>query len=123
MGRDRPRAPEERRKHPRFQATAVRVDYSTGDHFLFAPIENISAMGIFIRTAHVFPVGTRMQLAFALEGGTERLSLEGEVCWINEREDESRERRSRGMGVRFTSLRHDQREAVLELIRALAYVH
>lgn len=102
----------------------MRVDYSTGEHFLFAPIENISAMGIFIRTARVFPVGTRMQLAFALEGGTERLSLEGEVAWVNERGDGiGQEPRSHGMGVRFTSLRHDQREAVLELIRALAYVH
>jgi len=39
----------ERRRHKRFDASFA-VDYSSGDNFLFAYLQNISEMGIFIRS-------------------------------------------------------------------------
>lgn len=111
----------ERRQHARYEATSLRVDYSDGETFLFAPIANISAMGIFIRAASPLPVGTKLELAFALEGGTERLSLLGVVSWVNApRADDARA--VPGMGVEFVGLTMEQREAVLELVRQVAYL-
>jgi uncharacterized protein (TIGR02266 family) len=120
MESGRPLSGIERREHERFPVTAMRVDYSTGEHFLFAPLENISEMGIFIRAKTVFPVGTELALTFALEGGTEKLALGGVVAWVNPERPGAAS--SQGMGVRFAPLTDAQREAVLELIRALAYV-
>lgn len=112
----------ERRSYPRYAVTEMRVDYSDGDIFLFAPIANISEMGIFIRSANPMPVGTRLSLAFALECGVERLSLEGEVTWINPSRPGD-PRNAAGMGVRFVALSAEQREAIVELVRAVAYLH
>lgn len=113
---------DERRIHPRYAVTSMRVDYSDGEIFLFAPIENISEMGIFIRSPDPMPIGTHLALAFALEGGVERLSLEGEVVWINPREPAD-PRNVSGMGVRFVALSAEQREAIVDLVRAVAYLH
>lgn len=111
----------ERRLHPRYAVTSMRVDYSDGENFLYAPIENISAMGIFVRVVDPLPVGTRIELSFALEGGVERLSLEGEVAWINPRRTDD-PKHVAGMGIRFVSLTPDQREAIVDLVRAVAYL-
>jgi len=111
----------ERRRHERYAVTSLRVDYSEGGTFLFAPIANISAMGIFIQSPAPLPIGTRLQLAFALEGGTERLSLLGVVAWVNPpRPDDPRS--DSGMGVEFVGLTAEQREAVLDLVRQVAYL-
>lgn len=111
----------DRRRHARYAVTSLRVDYSDGDTFLFAPIANISAMGIFIHSGSPFPVGTKLQLAFALEGGTERLSLFGVVTWVNAPRPHD-ETAVPGMGVEFVGLTMSQREAVLELVRQVAYL-
>lgn len=116
------RSDDERRLHPRYAVTSMRVDYSDGENFLFAPIANISEMGIFIRSPEPMPVGTRLALAFALEGGVERLSLEGEVTWVNPSRPADPQSVS-GMGVRFVSLSPEQREAIVDLVRAVAYLH
>lgn len=99
----------------------MRVDYSDGETFLFAPIANISAMGIFIHSRAIFPIGTRLDLAFALEGGTERLSLHGIVTWVNSPRPD-RETDVPGMGVEFVRLTSPQREAVIDLVRQVAYL-
>ncbi|MBC7172577.1 MAG: hypothetical protein H5U40_09135, partial [Polyangiaceae bacterium] len=48
----------DRRGYPRFSIADVPVDYSDGHTFLFAYVENISEMGIFIRSDDPLPVGT-----------------------------------------------------------------
>src|ERR1700759_147496 len=74
----------ERREHERFE-TSIAVDYASGETFLFAYLQNISEMGIFIRTDHPSKVGTRLRLRFQAQQSdqTEPLTLEGEVTWIN----------------------------------------
>src|SRR4051812_837343 len=57
----------ERRRYERFE-TAISVDYSSGDTFLFSYIQNISEMGIFIRSDDPFPIGTVLQLRFVPDG-------------------------------------------------------
>lgn len=110
----------DRRGYPRFRVADVTVDYSDGENFLFAYIDNISEMGIFIRTDDPLPVGTQLRLRFA-PGNRSRLELDGEVVWVNViRSDGSHI--NPGMGVRFLALTPDQRERVVEMVRTVAYL-
>lgn len=110
---------EERRRHQRYQVS-LSVDYSEGDHFLFAYIENISEMGIFIRTDDPLPVGTQLTVRFTPEG-SEPLELEGEVAWVNPVRTDGRDLNP-GMGVSFHNLSLAQRERVVSAVRTVAYL-
>ena len=113
-------SPADRREHQRFD-TSIAVDYASGETFLFAYLQNISEMGIFIRTDHPARVGTKLRLRFQVEDG-EPLTLEGEVTWINPLR-ESGDNLNPGMGVRFIELTPDKREEVVGLVRTVAYLH
>jgi type IV pilus assembly protein PilZ len=113
-------APHERREHVRFE-TAISVDYASGETFLFAYLQNISEMGIFIRTDHPARVGSRLRLRFNVDEG-EPLTLDGEVTWINPLR-ETGDNLNPGMGVRFIELTPDKREHVVGLVRTVAYLH
>jgi type IV pilus assembly protein PilZ len=110
---------EERRKHRRYEVS-ISVDYSDGDHFLFAYIENISEMGIFIRTDDPLPIGTDLALRFGSDDA-DRLELDGEVTWVNPVRADG-DNPNPGMGVRFVDLSTEQRERVVELVRTVAYL-
>ena len=112
-------SPQDRREHQRFD-TSIAVDYASGETFLFAYLQNISEMGIFIRTDHPARVGTRLRLRFQAEQG-EPLTLEGEVTWINPLRA-SGDNLNPGMGVRFIELTPDKREEVVGLVRTVAYL-
>ncbi|MDH5672404.1 MAG: TIGR02266 family protein [Myxococcales bacterium] len=112
-------AGSERRIHPRYE-TSVKVDYANGDTFLFAYLQNISQMGIFIRTDDPLEVGTNLRLRFPIDGD-EPLTLDGEVTWINPYR-EGGENINPGMGVRFVDLTAERREQVVELVRTVAYL-
>ena len=111
----------ERREHQRFD-TAIAVDYASGDTFLFAYLQNISEMGIFIRTDHPAKVGTRLRLRFHVDAEENPLTLDGVVTWINPLRA-SGDNLNPGMGVKFNELSPDKREAVVSLVRTVAYLH
>ena len=113
-------SPQDRREHERFE-TSIAVDYASGETFLFAYLQNISEMGIFIRTDHPSSVGTRLRLRFQVEHG-EPLTLDGEVTWINPLRVTG-DNLNPGMGVRFIELTPDKREEVVGLVRTVAYLH
>ena len=120
-----PTSPDERREHQRFE-TSIAVDYASGETFLFAYLQNISEMGIFIRTDTPSRVGTRLRLRFQVEQGDrerekEPLTLEGEVTWINPLRA-SGDNLNPGMGVRFNRLSPDMRERIVALVRTVAYL-
>ena len=114
----------ERREHERFE-TSIAVDYASGETFLFAYLQNISEMGIFIRTDHPAPVGTRLRLRFQVEprsnSDIDPLTLDGEVTWINPLRVTG-DNLNPGMGVRFIELSPDKREEVVGLVRTVAYL-
>ena len=112
-------SPQDRREHERFE-TSIAVDYASGETFLFAYLQNISEMGIFIRTDHPSSVGTRLRLRFQVEHG-EPLTLDGEVTWINPLRVTG-DNLNPGMGVRFIELTPDKREEVVGLVRTVAYL-
>ena len=109
----------ERREHARYESS-IAVDYGSGETFLFAYLQNISEMGIFIRTDHPSSVGTRLTLRFHVDEG-EPLLLDGEVTWINPLRAEGDDLNP-GMGVRFIKLTPDLREQVVALVRTVAYL-
>ncbi|MDB4987136.1 MAG: hypothetical protein JWN04_2314 [Myxococcaceae bacterium] len=109
----------ERREYERFD-TSISVDYSSGDTFLFSYIQNISEMGIFIRSDTPLPIGTVLELRFAPDGQT-AMQLLGEVTWINPYRPFG-DNLNPGMGVRFRDLDADLREKIVALVRTVAYL-
>ena len=115
MGED----PKDRRQHERYP-TSISVDYWSGETFLFSYIENISQMGIFIRSDDPLPIGTELKLRFGPEGGA-LLEMTGQVVWINPVRADG-DNLNPGMGVRFHDLTPDMRERVVELVKTVAYL-
>jgi len=109
----------DRRQYERFD-TSISVDYSSGDTFLFSYIQNISEMGIFIRSDTPLPVGTVLELRFAPDDQTP-MQLLGEVTWINPYRPFG-DNLNPGMGVRFRELSPDLRERIVALVRTVAYL-
>ena len=97
------------------------MDYASGDTFLFAYLANISEMGIFLRTEEPLPMGTALRLRFAPPDGAP-LELDGLVVWVNHVRPGG-DNPNPGMGVRFVGLTSEQRERVVQLVRAIAYLH
>lgn len=120
MTDDKQSSGSERRVHERFD-TSIAVDYASGDTFLFAYLQNISEMGIFLSTDNPLSVGTRLRLRFQTEESAEPMTLDGEVTWINPVR-ESGDNLNPGMGLRFVGLTAERREEVVALVRTVAYL-
>ena len=109
-----------RRRSNRFEVT-WQVDCETEDTFLYAYITNISEMGIFVKTEKPLAVGTELVLRFAPPSTEETFVLRGIVQWINPVRPLG-ENLNPGMGIRFQSLKPDDRERIVEAVRTIAYV-
>ena len=109
----------DRRKFERFE-TSISVDYASGDTFLFSYIQNISEMGIFIRSDEPFPVGTTLHMRFTPDG-QEPIEVSGEVTWVNPYRPFG-DNLNPGMGVSFTGLSSELRERIVALVRTVAYL-
>jgi type IV pilus assembly protein PilZ len=114
-----PPASVDRRISARYEVTWA-VDCVAEDTFLFASLTNISEMGIFVRTTEPLAVGTRLTLSFA-PPGHEPFKLQGQVAWVNKLRANG-DNPNPGMGVRFTTLTADDRERLVEVIRAICYL-
>lgn len=110
---------EERRAHDRHPVTWA-VDCVADDTFLYASITNISEMGIFVRTTEPLAVGTEIALTFA-PPGAEAFELRGTVQWVNPLRANG-DNPNPGMGVRFARLSGAERERLVGVIRAIAYL-
>lgn len=111
---------DNRRSADRYDV-AWAVDCQTSDTFLYASIQNISELGIFVATREPLEVGTRVTLTFAPPGFDASFVLSGEVQWINPVRLLS-ENRNPGMGIRFVALEPEDRERLVATIHTIAYV-
>jgi type IV pilus assembly protein PilZ len=109
-----------RREADRYDV-AWSVDCQTGDTFLYASIQNISELGIFVATREPLEVGTNVTLTFAPPGFDDSFVLSGVVQWVNPIRFLS-ENKNPGMGVRFVDLHLEDRERLIDTIRTIAYV-
>ena len=112
---------DDRREHERFP-TELSVDVRSGEHFLFAYITNISEMGIFIRTDDPRAIGTELRMRFSGPESESPIEVDGTVTWVNPVRLGG-DNPNPGMGVRFEKLTPELREQLVELVRAIAYLH
>ncbi|NMC71805.1 MAG: hypothetical protein GYA57_17310 [Myxococcales bacterium] len=108
---------DERRGARRFAVRDFKIDLQSEESFLFAYVENISELGIFVAMEKPLPVGTKLTLRFPARGDVGPLTLGGVVRWINPPSG-----RHPGMGIAFDPLSAAQREKVVALVRAVAYL-
>ena len=118
-GKTPPGGPENRRIHDRIPVE-WNVDCTTEDTFLYEAIANISAMGIFILTTEPLAVGTEMALSFSPPGGT-AFKLKGQVAWVNPVRADG-DNPNPGMGIRFVDLTQGDRERLVDVVHAIAYL-
>ena len=111
--------PEEHRAVQRRPISWV-VDCAADDTFLYASLKNISALGIFLRTASPLPIGTDMLLRFT-PASVGPFAMKGCVQWINAVHFFG-ENLNPGMGVRFTEVLPDQRERLVSVVRTIVYL-
>jgi type IV pilus assembly protein PilZ len=114
-----PPASVDRRISARYEVTWA-VDCVAEDTFLYASLANISEMGIFVRTTEPLAIGTRLTLSFS-PPGHEPFKLQGQVAWVNKLRLNG-DNPNPGMGLRFISLTPDDRERLVEVIRAICYL-
>jgi uncharacterized protein (TIGR02266 family) len=110
----------ERRSFVRVDVANWEVDCNDGDNFLYSFITNISEMGIFIHSQSPPDLDRPVRLRFTAPGD-EALDVEGVVAWINPYRPDG-ENLNPGFGVRFTNLTPEQREQLVALVHAIAYL-
>lgn len=104
---------DDRRESPRVQAD-VRVDYGSPDEVILDhKIENLSLGGACLAVTTTQPVGSEVVLFLNLPDGegasAEPLEIGGEVVWSNDTEP-------RDIGIRFTTMTEEGREALRRLV-------
>ncbi len=107
---------ERRSSEGRIAAASIAVDAACDETFLFVYVANASDLGIFVPSDAPLPVGTELRLAFE---GTD-LTLDGEVAWVNP--VKNGDNANPGMGVRLLPLAREEREQVVSVVRAIAYL-
>lgn len=87
------------REYPRVPY-AVAVEFRSASSFLIAYSVNLSRGGLFLETHHDLPVGSQVELAFAIPG-TGQVPLHGLVAW---RRGPEHPEGPPGLGVEFTDI-------------------
>ncbi|MDP8222877.1 MAG: TIGR02266 family protein [Candidatus Lernaella stagnicola] len=99
----------------------ARVDYEllSEDTFLFEYTSNLSRGGIFLATRNPLPIGTHLSLRFTLPENGRIIDTNGQVAWINEYRPGG-DNINPGMGIEFTDLNDEDREAIANLVKRKA---
>lgn len=100
----------ERRTAPRIPLD-VGVGFRSESNFYLGFAEDISEGGLFVATFNLQPIGTDIELTFALPDGTE-FTVHAVVRWLRDPHDNHHDECRPGMGVQFTDLSHEVREAI-----------
>ena len=96
-----PRAVAAMRESKRLQLE-VAVDLASDHNFFTGFSYNVSEGGLFVATHSLLPVGTRLEIAFALPGDDTPIRAVAEVRWVREHCETSD--LPPGMGLRFLEL-------------------
>ena len=76
-------------------------------------LANISGAGIFVRTIHVLPPGSEVDLEIVLEGKKPK-HMHGTVLWVADKSLQPK--LHPGMGIQFTELTQHGQEEIIEFI-------
>jgi uncharacterized protein (TIGR02266 family) len=96
---------EEHRAHPRV-AVAVDIGMGTDSHFFAGLSGDISEGGVFVQTYRDIPIGSDVEVRFALPEG--ELMAHGRVRWHRDGSDSS----PPGVGIAFEPLREEERKLI-----------
>ncbi len=100
---------ETKRLVPREERITINHEFASVDEFVAEYVTNISRSGVFIRTRHPLPVGTKVNLRFSvIMDELEVIEGVGEVVRLQER--------PKGMGVVFTELTSHSQSLVEKLL-------
>ena len=108
---------DDRRQEKRHNVT-INVNYSHGDTYLYSKSSNLSEMGIFLVSDTPLDAGSIIELHFDTPPGTEPVSVNGEVVWI----DPGSATSPGGMGIRFIHPPAETTARIRTIIRTIAYI-
>jgi len=91
----------------------VQVDFESDHNFFTGFSSDISEGGLFVATVNIQPLGSPVEVAFALPTG-EQVMARGQVKWVREATHDARVQP--GMGIQFETLTEDVRDAVHRFI-------
>ena len=103
----------ERRTAPRVEVD-VAVGFRSESNFYTGFTEDVSQGGLFVATHVLRPIGTVLQLTFALPTGPE-ITTTGVVRWVRDPHDYHDDARP-GMGVQFTDLDQEHEALIREFV-------
>ena len=100
----------------------LRVSCVETEPFLFAYVANLGALGVFVPTSSPLPIGSAVSLRFEDPGASVgELALSGDVAWVNPVRNGD-DNPNPGMGVLLRDVGPDQRERLVTIVRAIAYL-
>jgi hypothetical protein len=97
---------QERKRAPRLIAF-LTVALSQGPAHYVVDTENVSETGLCLCPKKLFPVGTHLHLVFGQPPELPSISAQGIVRWFEG---------GKGVGVEFTSIGADERQALVKFI-------
>lgn len=108
----------------------LEVDCEGDGVYLFAVSRDLSATGIFVRTLEPMARGTRVNLRLHAVDPTgaddlaalRRLTIEGEVVWVNPYRPGALENLDPGLGIAFVDVDDRTRAELMRLVRRIAYI-
>jgi hypothetical protein len=99
---------EERKRSPRVIAF-LTVDLSEGKTHYVVDTENVSDTGLCLCPKKMFPVGTQLHMVFGQPPELRLITAHGIVRWFEG---------EKGVGVEFTSISEDDRQALLSFVNS-----
>jgi uncharacterized protein (TIGR02266 family) len=75
---------------------------------------NISGVGVYLYTPHIFPINSALELEFSLPNSPQPIRTAGRVVW--HADDKLQQHSYPGMGVSFVSLSRDDEKKIVEFI-------
>lgn len=100
----RPLNNKEKRAGIRIPLLAEKISYFLGEEKKDADIGDITNEGVFLKTSHILPPRTPLNIQILLPGDLGHLNIEGTVVRVNWTVSRKKNRESMGMGVRFENL-------------------
>lgn len=106
--------------HRRFLRRAVNVEFSVrdvddvmGGELLFDSVD-ISEGGAFLRSDYLLDIGEQVEVSFILGGRSQPIKAMARVAWVTRR---TALKGDAGMGLEFTALGREERQAIDDFVR------